>query len=112
MHPSCCRQYGGGGSGSPRVRKELRSLTPTEYTLLVSGLSTMLTVPTEAGQKMYGKQYKHYDYFIVKHAVAVNDPRGDQVTGEPEPDSHEQSHPSTFCTLSHNRSAATVEPTS
>ena len=31
------------------------------------------------GQGMYGKQYKEYNYFIVKHAVSVNDPRGDQV---------------------------------
>jgi hypothetical protein len=30
---------------------------------------------------MFGRQYKSYDYFIVKHAVAVNDPRGDQVDG-------------------------------
>jgi hypothetical protein len=41
----------------------------------------MLTVPTAEGQAMFGRQYKSYDYFIVKHAVAVNDPRGDQVNG-------------------------------
>lgn len=39
----------------------------------------MLSVPTAAGQAIFGKQYKSYDHFIVKHAVAVNDPRGDQV---------------------------------
>ncbi|WIA14551.1 hypothetical protein OEZ85_003068 [Tetradesmus obliquus] len=61
-----------------RVRKELRGLTQREYRLLVNGLSTMLSVPTAEGQAMYGKQYKEYNYFIVKHAVSVNDPRGDQ----------------------------------
>lgn len=71
----CCR------SKRPRVRvrKELRSLNQAEVSLLVSGLSTMLSVPTAEGQALYGKQYKAYDYFIVKHAVSVNDPRGDQV---------------------------------
>jgi hypothetical protein len=47
--------------------------------MLVTALSTMLAVPTASGQAIFGKQYKSYDYFIVKHAVAVNDPRGDQV---------------------------------
>jgi hypothetical protein len=65
-----------------RVRKELRTLSPLEYRLLVTGLSTMLTVPIAKGQAMFGRQYKSYDYFMVKHAVAVNDPRGDQVRAQ------------------------------
>jgi len=39
----------------------------------------MLTVNTESGQKLYGPYYREYSYFIVKHAIAVKDPRGDQV---------------------------------
>ena len=64
-----------------RVRKEMRSLSGKEYALYVQGLSTMLTVPTEAGQLLYGPRYKEYNYFIIKHAVAYYDPRGDQVCG-------------------------------
>ena len=48
--------------------------------LLVVGLSTLLTISTEQGQLLFGEKYKEYDYFLVKHAVAVTDPRGDQVS--------------------------------
>lgn len=35
-----------------RIRKELRNLTPREYRLFLQGMSTLLSVPTSAGQKV------------------------------------------------------------
>ncbi|KAI9023181.1 hypothetical protein DFJ74DRAFT_668055 [Hyaloraphidium curvatum] len=63
---------------APRVRKELRAMTDAEYRALLTGLRTMISTNTTAGRARYGPLYKDYDYFIVKHAVATNDPRGDQ----------------------------------
>lgn len=63
---------------SVRVRKELRNLSTKEKQYLVTGLSTMLTIGTKQGQVLFGPDYREYDYFIVKHAVSVYDPRGDQ----------------------------------
>uniref|UniRef100_A0A7R9V365 Tyrosinase copper-binding domain-containing protein n=1 Tax=Chlamydomonas euryale TaxID=1486919 RepID=A0A7R9V365_9CHLO len=57
-----------------RVRKELRSLTDREMQLFVTGLATMLSVDTGAGQLLFGPKYKEYDYFIIKHTVATQTP--------------------------------------
>ena len=62
-----------------RVRKELRSLSSMEFRALILGLSTMNTISTEVGRKIFGPQYISYMEMMMKHAVAVNDPRGDQV---------------------------------
>ncbi|PRW60197.1 tyrosinase 2 [Chlorella sorokiniana] len=78
------RRVSGGSSGSwqrgrpRRVRKELRSLSPREYKMYLQGVSTMLTVPTAAGQKIFGSKYKDYATIVIRHAVAVPDMRGDQ----------------------------------
>lgn len=68
-----------GAAAQKRVRRELRSLTDKQYRSLIMGLSTMNTVPTAAGRKLFGPQYISYMELMLKHAVAVNDPRGDQV---------------------------------
>ncbi|KAL4429046.1 hypothetical protein ABPG77_006085 [Micractinium sp. CCAP 211/92] len=67
------------GAYNPRVRKELRSLSEQEYKALIIGLSTMLTISTEAGRRLFGPKYISYQECIVKHSVATNDPRGDQM---------------------------------
>lgn len=33
-----------------------------------------------SGKAAYGETFRTYDYFVVKHAVAVTDTRGDQGT--------------------------------
>lgn len=62
----------------PRLRKELRNLKPAEYRLFVQGLATMQSVPTAAGQEIFGPLYKDATYFTLKHIVAVQDIKGDQ----------------------------------
>lgn len=64
----------------PRVRKELRTLSTAEYRALIVGLSTLTAVPTSAGRALFGAQYVSYNEMLMKHAVAVNDPRGDQAS--------------------------------
>lgn len=64
-----------------RVRKELRSLTDKEYKAFITGLATMTAVPTDAGRKLFGPKYISYMEMMLKHALSVNDPRGDQVGG-------------------------------
>ena len=56
-----------------RVRRELRMLSQAERAELIDALWTMKKIVniTEAN-------YRSYDYFTVKHAVAVGDTRGDQ----------------------------------
>lgn len=68
----------GVANAKPRVRKELRSLNSNEWNLYVTALTIMINTPMEQGQAQYGPAYREYNYFIVKHAVAVLDPRGDQ----------------------------------
>jgi len=68
----------GAGHNTPRVRKELREMTAVEFTSLVQALGTMQMVPTEVGQALYGAKYSSYQDMINKHAVATQDPRGDQ----------------------------------
>ncbi|KAI7837734.1 hypothetical protein COHA_008456 [Chlorella ohadii] len=62
----------------PRVRKELRSLTDREYRCFITGSAVMQSLSTASGRRLYGPKYISYDELIVKHAVATNDPRGDQ----------------------------------
>ena len=37
-----------------RVRKELRMLNDTEKEMYIRALAVMLSIPTEAGRKLYG----------------------------------------------------------
>ena len=64
---------------SQRVRKEIRSLTMEEWERVVTAMWTMKTETTESGRAKYGSQFRTYDYFVVKHAVATTDSRGDQA---------------------------------
>lgn len=68
-----------GKPSAPRVRREIRSLTDEQFTALLVGLSTLSTVPTETGRRLWGPRYISYPEMICKHATAVADPRGDQV---------------------------------
>jgi hypothetical protein len=61
-----------------RIRKELRALSPVERADLFEALWTMKLVNTTEGQRQFGPNFRNYDYFTVKHAVAVQDSRGDQ----------------------------------
>lgn len=61
-----------------RVRKEVRKLTSDELNMFKHGVAVMEQVPTAEGQVLFGKAYKEYNYFQVKHAVANLDPQGDQ----------------------------------
>ncbi len=46
-----------GSASEPRVRKELRSLTEDEYRAFVIGLSTMLTLSTDSGRRLFGPKF-------------------------------------------------------
>jgi len=61
-----------------RVRKEIRSLSKSEWNKVVKAFWIMKRVSQEEGEKRYGKFYREWDYFVTKHAVTVTDTRGDQ----------------------------------
>ena len=44
-------------ASSPRVRKELRSLTDSEYKLFIDGLNMLINTTTKDGQAKYGSKY-------------------------------------------------------
>lgn len=43
----------------------------------------MMSVSTEAGQKLFGPKYKELNYYTIRHAVTAEDPRGDQGHSAP-----------------------------
>jgi hypothetical protein len=64
-----------------RVRREVRTLSDAEYRAYITALSTLTAVPTKAGRALFGHKYVSYNELLMKHAVAVTDPRGDQASG-------------------------------
>ncbi|CAB9523412.1 tyrosinase [Seminavis robusta] len=65
---------------SQRVRREIRSLSTQEWDKVVAAMWIMKTEPSmEAGKINYGDNFRTYDYFVVKHAVATTDSRGDEA---------------------------------
>lgn len=68
---SPCRPGTAAGAYKPRVRKELRSLSEQEYKSLIIGLSTMLTISTEAGRRLFGPKYIRCSWAVTcMHACA------------------------------------------
>ena len=61
-----------------RIRKELRTLSQDTWQRIINAIYTMKNLSTDAGQAIYGSNYKEYDYFITKHAITTTDTRGDQ----------------------------------
>eukprot|EP00286_Rhodomonas_abbreviata_P027349 CAMPEP_0181311386 /NCGR_PEP_ID=MMETSP1101-20121128/13106_1 /TAXON_ID=46948 /ORGANISM="Rhodomonas abbreviata, Strain Caron Lab Isolate" /LENGTH=474 /DNA_ID=CAMNT_0023418107 /DNA_START=127 /DNA_END=1551 /DNA_ORIENTATION=- len=62
-----------------RLRKEVRSLSSDEWSKVVDAMWMMKTETMISGQDKYGSAFKTWDYFVVKHAVAFSDSRGDQA---------------------------------
>lgn len=61
-----------------RIRRELRTLSIEQRNDLVAAMWTMKTTSNDEGKRAFGDSFWSYDYFTIKHAVAVSDPRGDQ----------------------------------
>jgi len=61
-----------------RTRKEIRDLCDEAWNQVVSAIWIMKNTSLTDGQGLYGSAFKPYDYFVVKHAVASDDTRGDQ----------------------------------
>lgn len=77
---------GGAAAAAPlRARQELRQLSTSAKTDLISTIWTMKNTSTAVGLRRYGDAFRTYDYFTMKHAVAVNDKRGDQGPSDCEP---------------------------
>ena len=66
-------------SSTTRIRKEIRSLSSTEWNKVVKALWIMKVTDDDEGKKMYGDQYISYDRLVLKHAIAALDDRGDQA---------------------------------
>eukprot|EP00755_Sulcionema_specki_P014046 Sspe_Gene.55643::Locus_30595_Transcript_1_1_Confidence_1.000_Length_766::g.55643::m.55643 len=62
-----------------RVRREVRSLDTAEWQKVVHAIWTLKNTSLSEGVAKYGKAFKSYDYFVLKHAVATKDVRGDQA---------------------------------
>jgi len=64
---------------SPRIRREVRSLSSEEWQRVVDAFWVMKLTSTADGQQTYGAAFKNYDYFVARHVVAAADERGDQA---------------------------------
>mmetsp|Transcript_33192 Transcript_33192/g.80043 ORF Transcript_33192/g.80043 Transcript_33192/m.80043 type:complete len:630 (-) Transcript_33192:268-2157(-) len=64
---------------SQRVRREMRSLTDDEWTNVTTAMWIMKNTSQADGVAAYGPSFRTYDYFVVKHLVAMLDLRGDQA---------------------------------
>lgn len=62
-----------------RIRREIRSLSSKDWEAVVNAMWIMKTTSLTEGQNLYGPSFKPYDHFVVKHAVATTDARGDQA---------------------------------
>ncbi|CAB9508935.1 Common central domain of tyrosinase [Seminavis robusta] len=63
----------------PRVRRSWSTLTVEEKEKFIRALKIIKNTPTPNGQQIYGMEFINYDEFILQHAAAVADPRGDQA---------------------------------
>lgn len=66
------------GNGSPRVRKEWRTLTHHMKQKVADAMWVMKSTLSAEGKHLYGDDFENYDDIIVRHACAVVDPRCDQ----------------------------------
>mmetsp|Transcript_11889 Transcript_11889/g.27721 ORF Transcript_11889/g.27721 Transcript_11889/m.27721 type:complete len:476 (-) Transcript_11889:410-1837(-) len=66
-------------ASSQRVRREIRSLSAADWDAVVAAMWTMKNETMSSGISKYGSAFRSYDYFVVKHAVAQTDTRGDQA---------------------------------
>eukprot|EP00930_Biecheleria_cincta_P066300 TRINITY_DN5238_c1_g2_i1.p1 TRINITY_DN5238_c1_g2~~TRINITY_DN5238_c1_g2_i1.p1 ORF type:complete len:693 (+),score=94.90 TRINITY_DN5238_c1_g2_i1:43-2121(+) len=63
---------------SQRVRREITQLTEAEWQRVVDAIWIMKNTSRASGESQFGSNFKPYNYFVMKHAVAVMDSRGDQ----------------------------------
>jgi len=61
-----------------RIRRDIRSLSTTEFDTFATAVNIMKTTTQSSGQSKYGTNFKTYDYFVAKHLAASFDNRGDQ----------------------------------
>ena len=69
----------GARGAPPRARRELRTLDGAERDALFAALWALKNTSAAVGTTRYGADFRPYDYFTLKHAVAVSDTRGDQA---------------------------------
>ena len=62
-----------------RIRREIRSLSMEEWDKVVNAMWVMKTTSMTDGKASYGEAFKTYDSFVLKHALATTDTRGDQA---------------------------------
>mmetsp|Transcript_57992 Transcript_57992/g.135608 ORF Transcript_57992/g.135608 Transcript_57992/m.135608 type:complete len:449 (-) Transcript_57992:298-1644(-) len=66
-------------ASTQRVRREIRSISLDEWQSIVTAMWAMKNETMASGVSRYGAAFRSYDYFVVKHAVAQTDTRGDQA---------------------------------
>lgn len=64
---------------SPRIRKEIRKLSPTAWNRIVSAIKVMKYTPDDEGAELYGPWFRSYDTLVAQHAAASLDPNGDNA---------------------------------
>ena len=64
--------------GTQRIRKEVRTLSSSEWENVVTAFWIMKNTSQSEGAALYGSAFKNYDYFTSQHAVTTTDLRGDQ----------------------------------
>lgn len=64
-------------SSTQRIRRELKDLSSEEWGRIVDAMWVIRETPLAQGRAEYGPAYRDWDYFILKHAIAASDNRGD-----------------------------------
>ena len=60
-----------------RIRKEIRDLSPVEWSKVVRAMWIMKNTANIPGKKLYGNRFTQYDELLMQHISAALDPRGD-----------------------------------
>ena len=66
-------------SAFKRLRREIRSLSPSEWNDVVNAIRVMKFIPQEEGRSIYGSDFRSYDDLIAQHATASLSVHGDQA---------------------------------
>eukprot|EP00808_Paulinella_micropora_P024537 g71512.t1 len=62
----------------PRVRREIRSLSPKELETYARAVWTMKNLSTAQGRALYGPNFNNHDDILYLHSCSTMDPRCDQ----------------------------------
>lgn len=62
-----------------RIRKEIRTLSNTEWNNVVKAFWVMKLTNDNEGKRKYGNRFISYDRLVLKHGISALDDRGDQA---------------------------------